>query len=131
MKKSITFLLAFAAFIPTLSLAGQELLVAKLRCSGYVWVDGQRFDLSDGFIDLNKNTAAVRGFGIPDGEYEVMPKHLREDFLAIKNTSRPLLVGGINRLSGKANFIENAPSGQVRDGKTLFIGDCTKAKPIF
>jgi len=130
-KRNFTFLLGFIAVIPTLSLANAELPSAKLRCSGYVWVDGQRYDLSDGFIDLNKNTAVVRGFGIPDGNYEVIPKSVREDFLAIKNTVRPLLLGGINRLSGKSNFIENAPSGEVRDGKMLFLGECVKAKSLF
>ncbi len=124
-------ILILASLLPALSTASQELPSAKLKCSGYAWVDGQRYDLNDGFIDLNKNAAIVRGFGIPDGNYTVIPKSVREDFLSIKNNSKPMVVGNINRISGRVNFIENSPTGNLSDGKLYFLGDCIKARPLF
>ena len=120
-----------ASLMPILSIASQDLPSVKLKCSGYAWFNSQRFDLKDGFIDLNKNVATVRGFGVPDGKYEVIRKSVREDFLGIKNINQPSIIGSINRISGNASFIEDGPSGQVTDKKIHFHGECVKAKSIF
>ena len=125
------YFLLFTLIIPKSGIASPELPSVKLRCTGYAYIDNQRYELNDGFIDLDKNKASVRGFGVPDGAYEVIPKSVRDDFLAIKNINNPLLIGSINRLSGRTNFAENSASVNIRDGKMYFIGECLKAKKLF
>jgi hypothetical protein len=119
------------SLIPILSTANQDLPSVKLRCSGFIWLNGQKVDLKDGFIDLNKSVAIVRGFGIPDGDYKVLPKSVREDFLAIKSVNQPSILGGINRISGSTNFSQDSVGGKVGEKQILFLGECVKAKAIF
>lgn len=128
MKYAFALLLSL---IPILSTASQDLPSVKLRCSGFVWLNGQKIDLKDGFIDLNKSVASVRGFGIPDGDYRVIPKSVREDFLAIKNINQPSILGGINRISGSTNFTQDSVGGKAGEKQILFLGECVKAKAIF
>ncbi len=124
-------LFALATLLPAMSYANQDLPVVKLKCNGDIWIDGQKYELKDGFIDLNKTNVQVSGFGRPDGKYEVIPKSVREESLAIRSLNKPLVIASLNRLSGRTNFYEHHPSGDIKDGKMLFIGDCQKAKPLF
>ena len=103
----------------------------KLTCSGYVYQDGNKYDLNDGFVSITNNVATVKGFGIPDGTYKVIPERIREDSFSIQNISNPKLGSVINRLSGNMSFYESGNSSDVRDGKFHFIGKCLKSNPLF
>lgn len=122
------FLAATIGFI--FSVDAAEMPVAKLRCIGDGWANGIKYELSSGFIDINKTVATVNGFGVPDGKY--MVTEVRSDAIVIQNIDNPRISNVINRLSGNSSFYESPiNSRDMRDGKMYFHGKCIPAKQLF
>jgi hypothetical protein len=108
-----------------------EEINAKLRCEGKVYGNNQIYEINDGYIDVRGNSADVRGFVYTQGRFQVIPESTRDDLLVIKMiVDGQIHTGTINRLSGKASFI-NYKNAQDKNGKALFLGVCSKAQQLF